>query len=162
MCLFSLANHDIAVFITPVINLVFGIETAFRGFRSNFAPRGKWTVGICNGLVGLVCVLILVVAAVDQGPDLCFAALFWFVNHYATGCFASLAAMAAATLVTIGLIFLKLRKSQMVSPTERLAAQRMVYYLALGFIYEVSVLVSTTGGMVTDRTRFSSCLSSTA
>lgn len=139
------ADGDIAVFIVPFIHLVFGVETTFRGVRSNFAPRGRWTVGFCLGVVGALVMMALIVAAVDRAPDFCFASLFWFVRPYANGSFAVLVTLSAITLVVIGTIFLKLHKARMVNPTERMAATRMIYYLVLGCISEVSRLNTSNG-----------------
>lgn len=80
----------------------------------------------------------LIVAIVERGPDFCFASLFWFIRTYSQGGFAVFLTVATITLVVMGTIFLKLNKSRTVSPTERMAASRMIYYLALGFISEVS------------------------
>lgn len=84
----------------------------------------------------------LIVAVIERAPDFCFASLFWFIRTYSTGGFAVFVAVATITLVVIGTIFIKLNRSRNVSQTERVAASRMIYYLALGFISEVSVLKS--------------------
>lgn len=81
----------------------------------------------------------LIVAIVERAPDFCFASLFWFIRTYSTGGFAVFVTVATITLIVIGTIFLKLNRSRTVSSTERVAATRMIYYLALGFISEVSV-----------------------
>lgn len=84
-------------------------------------------------------VVTLIVAAVDRAPDFCFASLFWFVRSYAAGCFAVFVTISATTLIVIGTIFGKLRNAKQVSPTERMAATRMIYYLVVGFISQVSL-----------------------
>lgn len=94
----------------------------------------------CLSAVGVFSLAALIVAAVDQSPDLCFASLFWFLRKYATGCFGVFLGMTVIQLVVIGTIFLKLNKSHMVDPTERMAASRMIYYLAIGFLSNVSSL----------------------
>ncbi|CAN8095325.1 unnamed protein product [Discula destructiva] len=129
-----------AIFVVPLTHLVFGLETAFRGVRSDFAPRGRWNVSICLACVGLMCVAAVVVGAFNRAPQLCFANLFFFLKHYSTGCFAVFSLVSLTTLLVIATIFLKLRKGQFVSATERLAATRMIFYLVLGFISEVFVL----------------------
>lgn len=129
-----------AVFIVPITHLVFGVEAAFRGVRSQFAPRGRWNVAKCLGTVGILTVLALIVAAVAQAPDFCFASLFWFLRVYAPGCFGAFVAISVILLVAIGVIFLRLNKSHMINPTERTAASRMIYYLVLGFISNVRAI----------------------
>lgn len=134
----DLLTSPLALFLVPFIHLVFGVETAFRGVRSQFAPRGKWNITICLGVVGAMTLVTLIVAVVERAPDFCFASLFWFIRTYSQGGFAVFLTVATITLVVMGTIFLKLNKSRTVSPTERMAATRMIYYLALGFISEVS------------------------
>lgn len=111
-----------------------------RGVRSQFAPRGRWNVGICIGIITTMCLAAVIVAAVDKAPDFCFASLFWFLRKYAPGCFAIFLGISVILLVNITIIFLKLSKSRSVDPTERMAATRMTFYLCLGFISNVSAL----------------------
>lgn len=108
--------------------------------RLHFAPRGRWNITICLSMVGTMSLVTVIVAAIDRAPDFCFASLFWFVRVYAPGGFAVFVTVAATTLIVIGTMFLKLNKSRNVSPTERVAASRMIYYLVLGFISEVRPL----------------------
>lgn len=133
-----LISRRLALFLVPFTHLVFGVEVAFRGVRSHFAPRGKWNITVCLAIVGLMSLVTTIVAAVERAPDFCFASLFWFIRAYAPGGFAVFVTVATTTLIIIGIVFLKLNKSRMVSPTERVAASRMIYYLVLGFISEVS------------------------
>lgn len=93
---------------------------------------------ICLGMVTILCLVALVVAATDRAPDFCFASLFWFVRVYAPGCLGVLLGVSVILLIVIPTIFFKLSKSHMVDPTERMAASRMIYYLTLGFISNVS------------------------
>lgn len=95
-------------------------------------------MSICLGVVAILVVVALVVAAVDKAPDFCFASLFWFLRTYAPGCFAVFLAVSITLLIVIGIMFVTLNKSHMVDPVERMAATRMIYYLALGFISNVS------------------------
>ncbi|KAJ4389203.1 hypothetical protein N0V93_006666 [Gnomoniopsis smithogilvyi] len=129
-----------ALFLVPFTHLVFGVEAALRGIRSNFAPRGKWNITICLAIVGAMTLVTLIVAIVEKAPDFCFASLFWFIRTYSTGGFAVFVTVATLTLIVMGTIFLKLNRSRNISPTERVAASRMIYYLALGFISEVFII----------------------
>lgn len=80
----------------------------------------------------------LIVAIAARAPDFCFASLFWIIAHYAEGCFVLLLGISIILVITIITIVLKLSKSPMIEPVERIAASRMVYYLTLGFISNVS------------------------
>lgn len=123
-----------ALFIAPYIHLVFGVETAVRGLRSQFSPRRRWTVAICIGTLSTFLLATLLVAAISRAPDFCFASLLWIVRPYAKGIFAVLLGVSIVLLIVIITIFVRLSKSRMVDPTERMAASRMSYYLILGFI----------------------------
>lgn len=129
---------DPALFIAPYIHLVFGVETAARGLRSQFSPRRRWTVAICLGTISTFLLATLLVAAISRAPDFCFASLLWIVKPYAKGIFAVFLGVSVVLLLAIIIIFVKLSKSRMVDPTERMAASRMIYYLILGFISNVS------------------------
>ncbi|KKY35557.1 hypothetical protein UCDDA912_g04466 [Diaporthe ampelina] len=123
-----------ALFIAPYIHLVFGVETAARGLRSQFSPRRRWTVAICLGTVSTFLLATFLVAAISRAPDFCFASLLWIVKPYAKGIFAVFLGVSVVLLLVIITIFVTLNKSRMVDPTERMAASRMIYYLILGFI----------------------------
>ncbi|KAK0674039.1 hypothetical protein QBC41DRAFT_70633 [Cercophora samala] len=124
-----------AVFLAPFIQLVFGVELTMRALRKElFAPRGKWNVSICSALVGLFTLAMFLVADFDQSPNFCLTSLFWFVAHYSTACFGLLTAIASILIICTVVIFIKLHSSTQVEVTARVAASRMVYYLALGAI----------------------------
>ncbi|ROW06016.1 hypothetical protein VMCG_04637 [Cytospora schulzeri] len=123
-----------ALFIAPYIQLVFGVETAVRGVRSQFSARRKWTVALCLGFVATFLLVSLFVAVGNKAPDYCFASLFWIIEHFAVGGFVLFLLISIALVIAISIILVKLCRSHMVEPVERLAASRMVYYLALGLI----------------------------
>jgi len=136
------ANHTIALFLTTYTQLVFGVETAMRALRKDqpFAPRAKWAVTICLATIGLLCLINFLVANFDRSLNFCLLSLFWFVAHYSTGCFALLVGITSTLLVCTGIIFLKLTRSIKIEVTARVAASRMVYYMALAIISNVSFL----------------------
>lgn len=127
------------MFLAPFIQLVFGVELTLRALRKElFAPRGKWNVSICSALVGLFTLAMFLVADFDQSPNFCLTSLFWFVAHYSTACFGLLTAIASVLIICTVVIFIKLHSSIQIEVTARVAASRMVYYLALGAISIVS------------------------
>ncbi|KAK0615950.1 hypothetical protein B0T17DRAFT_361363 [Bombardia bombarda] len=124
-----------AVFIVPYTQLIFGLEIMMRGLKKQpFAPRGKWSVTICLTIIGLLILTNFLVANFDRSPNFCLTSLFWFVGHYSTGCFALLTGICATLLVCTIVVFVKLHRSTKIEVTERVAASRMVYYMALGAI----------------------------
>lgn len=127
------------MFIVPYIQLVFGVEVALRGMRSKpFAPRGKWDVSICMAIVGMCLLANFLVADFIRTNDFCFASLFFFVRKYAVGIFGVLAGITSVLILCVVYIFIRLSRSTKVDSTERVAASRMVYYLALAIISNVS------------------------
>lgn len=130
---------DTALFIVPYTQLVFAVELALRGMRKQpFAPRGKWTVTICLTTIGLLTLANFLVADFIRTNDFCFGSLFWFVAKYSVGCFAILVAVASIILVCVIAVAVKLYRSIKIEVTERVCASRMVYYMALAFISNVS------------------------
>ncbi|KAH6845481.1 hypothetical protein B0I37DRAFT_417014 [Chaetomium sp. MPI-CAGE-AT-0009] len=124
-----------AVFIAPYTQLVFGAEIAIRSLRKNpFAPRGKYNVSICLSIVGMLVLANFLVANFDQPSDFCITSLFWFIAHYSVMCFGLLVAIASTVLASAVTVFLRLHRSIRVEVTARVAASRMVYYLALAVI----------------------------
>jgi len=73
-----------------------------------------------------------------RSPDVCFASLFWFVSQYAQGCFVILLVIAIILFVGIAIIFVRLSRSVTVETCQRVTASRMVYYLALAVLSNVS------------------------
>jgi intracellular septation protein A len=78
------------------------------------------------------------VADFIRANNFCFGSLFWFVAKYAVGCFALLVATAAIILICVVIVAVRLYKSNNIEVTERVCASRMVYYMALAFVSNVS------------------------
>ncbi|KAK3685498.1 hypothetical protein B0T22DRAFT_220115 [Podospora appendiculata] len=124
-----------AVFLAPYTQLVFGLETTMRGLRKTpFAPRGKWSVTICLTIIGLLTLTNFLVANFDRSPNFCLTSLFWFVAHYSVGCFALLVGITSTLIACTVIVFVRLHRSIKIDVTERVAASRMVYYMALAAI----------------------------
>jgi hypothetical protein len=128
-----------ALFIAPYTQLVFGIEIAIRALRKQpFAPRGKYNVTICLAIIGMLTLVNFLVAAFDQARNFCLTSLFWFVSHWSLLCFALLVVISVVVLACTIIIFVRLYRSIKIEVTARVAASRMVYYLALAVITTVS------------------------
>lgn len=137
-----------AVFIAPYIQLVFAVEIAIRALqRKPFAPRGRYSVTICLATVGMLILVNFLVAAFDRPRDFCLTSLFWFVSHYALLCFGLLVAIAALVMVCTVIIFVKLYRSIKIEVSARVAASKMVYYLALAVISTVCHLLCASGAV---------------
>ncbi len=118
---------------------MFGVEITIRGLQKKpFRPRGKWTVTICLTIIGLLTLANFLIADFDRSIDFCFTSLFFFLAHYSVGCFAGLTAITSVLLICAVTIFVRLHRSVKIEVAERVAASRMVYYLALGVISNVS------------------------
>ncbi|KAL0944056.1 uncharacterized protein CTRU02_201943 [Colletotrichum truncatum] len=124
-----------AVFIVPYIQLVFALEVAIRSLRRNpLPPRGKWNVTICLAIVGTFLLITYLVTLFIRPPNFCFASLFWFVQRWKEGCFVLLSLISATLLGSTMVIFFRLHNNSRIEATERVAASRMVYFMAVAFI----------------------------
>ncbi|CCF42440.1 hypothetical protein CH063_12440 [Colletotrichum higginsianum] len=124
-----------AVFIVPYIQLVFALEVAFRSLRKNpLPPRSKWNVTICLAIVGTFLLATYLVTLFVRPPNFCFASLFWFVQRWKEGCFVLLTFISVALLASTLIIFFRLHNNAKIENSERVAASRMVYFLAVAFI----------------------------
>ncbi|KAK2065605.1 hypothetical protein LY76DRAFT_216609 [Colletotrichum caudatum] len=124
-----------AVFIVPYMQLVFALEVAFRSLRKNpLPPRSKWNVTICLAIVGTFLLITYLVTLFVRPPNFCFASLFWFVQRWKEGCFVILTTISVALLASTLVIFFRLHNNATIENSERVAASRMVYFLAVAFI----------------------------
>ncbi|OLN81379.1 hypothetical protein CCHL11_10164 [Colletotrichum chlorophyti] len=124
-----------AVFIVPFIQLVFALEVAIRSLRKNpLPPRGKWNVTICLAIVGTLLLTTYLVTLFIRPPNFCFASLFWFVQRWKEGCFVLFTLISATLLGSTLAVFFRLHNNARIEYSERVAASRMVYYLAIAFI----------------------------
>jgi hypothetical protein len=129
-----------ALFIAAVIQLFFGLETTWRGIQKKpFEPRGRWNVTIVLVFVGMALLAAFLVADFIRSRDECFGSLFWFVVEYADIIWAVFAAIAVLLIACAVTIFLRLSRNAKIEPGERVAASRMVFFLALAVISIVSL-----------------------
>jgi hypothetical protein len=70
--------------------------------------------------------------------DHCLASLLWFVSDFGEIGLILLATVAGLLLISAVVIFVRLSRSNMVEQNQRIAASRMVYYMAIGFVSLVS------------------------
>jgi hypothetical protein len=128
-----------AIFLVPYIQIVFGIECAIRSLRKQpFQPRGKYDVTICLVVVLLMGIGTWVPTHLNKEMDRCFASLVWFVGRFGlegTVLYATVGALAIASAI---LIFVRLSTVSSVDHNQRIAASRMVYYLAMSIVSLVS------------------------
>lgn len=117
---------------------------AIRSLRKNpLPPRGKWNVTICLAIVGTFLLITYLVTLFIRPPNFCFASLFWFVQRWKEGCFALLVLISAVLFGCAMIIFFRLHNNSRIENAERVAASRMVYFLAVAFISTVSPLQPT-------------------
>lgn len=129
-----------ALFLVPYIQLVFSVEISLRGLRRKpFPKRGKYTMAICLFVVCMLVLINFLVADLDRAPDFCFASLFWYIAVYSRGSFAVLLAIDVILVICLTIISVRLTHSTEIEISERVAASRMVYYLALAILSNVSV-----------------------
>lgn len=106
--------------------------------KQPFLPRGKWTVTGCLAILGAALLATFLVSHFIRPPNFCFPSLFWFVQWWKDGVFVLLIIIAAVLLICTIVIFWRLHSCCQVDSTERVAASRLVYYLAIAIIPIVS------------------------
>ncbi|KAF4978112.1 hypothetical protein FZEAL_5444 [Fusarium zealandicum] len=128
-------NLTLALFITPVIQLIFGLELTIRISKpSVFPARGRWNVLICLAVTGVWLLLTYLITFAVRPSNFCFAGLFWYLHEYNTGCFGVLTSVVLVLLVLCGIISFKLHSGAKMSCAERDEASRMIYYMIIGLI----------------------------
>lgn len=130
------------VWLVAIILVVFGVEVAYRGFKDEkFGPRGPWNTPICWSTVAFLMLLIWIPSrAREAEPDRCLANLIFFASTWSDFGVAINSLLVLAYLVLGSLITWKLYKTAQIDREERIAASRMVYYLAVGAFLMLFVL----------------------
>ncbi|KAI8714337.1 hypothetical protein NCS52_01153400 [Fusarium sp. LHS14.1] len=124
-----------ALFITPFIQLVFGLELAIRVTKPSIFPaRGRWNVVACLVIIGLFLLVTFSITFAIQPPNFCFAGLFWYLHRYNLGCFGLLTAIVVSILIQCGVISFKLHTGSSMSFAMRDEASRMVYYMVIALL----------------------------
>ncbi|PHH71816.1 hypothetical protein CDD82_6326 [Ophiocordyceps australis] len=112
-----------ALFIVPLIQLVFGLETTVRAlWRPPFPPRPKWVVPVCLTVVVLALISAYIVTRFKLPPNFCFAELMWLVQRWSAGCVGLLLGIALALLVACIIIFVQLYRYRRSYEVERVSA----------------------------------------
>lgn len=106
--------------------------------KNPFQPRGKYEVSICLGIIVIMLIGTWIPTNLRREHDRCFASLLWFVSDFGEIGLILLATIAGLLLISAVVIFIRLSRSNMVEPNQRIAASRMVYYMAVGFVSLVS------------------------
>ena len=94
---------------------------------------------ICFVLINILLVATGLVAFFIRAPNFCFASLFWFVAKWAEGAFALLVIIDVVLVGCIVVIYMKLTRYTTIQNSERVGASRIVYYLIVGVLSNVSV-----------------------
>lgn len=145
VCLVSICTPSIvltllaAIFLVPLIQVVFGLECALRSLRkSPFQARGKYDVTICLAVILLLLIGSWVPTILFKQPKICFASLLWFVSSFGMIAFLTLAVAVGLMIFSAITIFARLSGASTVDQHQRIAASRMVYYLVIGIVSLVS------------------------
>jgi hypothetical protein len=130
---------NLALFIVPYLQLVFGLECALRSLRkSPFQARGKYDVTICCAVVVLLLIGTWLLSHLMPQPNSCFASLVWFVAKFGKLGLVLLSITAGLMTLSAVIIFIRLSKVSLIDEQQRIAASRMVFYLVLGIVSLVS------------------------
>lgn len=120
------------------------METTIRALRKRaFASLGRWTVSVCVTIVIVALAATYVVTRFVRAPNFCFASMYWFVQRWRVACFSILVAITGTLLLSCCITFLRLLYSSNAGAVERIAASRMVYYMCIASITNVSTKTAT-------------------
>ncbi|KAI5461168.1 hypothetical protein BGZ63DRAFT_404064 [Mariannaea sp. PMI_226] len=131
-----------AFLLLPIIQVVFGLELAIRALkrRRPFPARGRWNTVICLAGVVLCVMVALTITMMMRPPNFCFACLVWYLQPYQLGCFIFLIVVVALLAVEVTIVFFRLVNATNLGPMERIEASRMVYFLIVAIVSNVSNL----------------------
>ncbi|PNY24857.1 Uncharacterized protein TCAP_05209 [Tolypocladium capitatum] len=130
-----------ALFVTPYIQLVFGLETALRALRRySFPQRRKWAVPTCLGIVAAGLIGTYVLTRFVVPPNFCYAELLWTVQRWSLGCFALLTIIALSLLIASLITIAGVYRTSAISETNRACASWMACYMVLAAV-TMSVMI---------------------
>lgn len=132
----------LALFIVPFIQVVFGVECAFRSLRKfPFQARGKYDVVICGVAILLMLTGSWVPTFLKKQTPQCFGSLLWFVTVFGKEGFVMFCVLLGLMIISAIVIYARLSTVNMVDQHQRIAASRVVYYLVLGIMSLVSIYI---------------------
>ncbi|EPQ66085.1 Bgt-2720 [Blumeria graminis f. sp. tritici] len=124
-----------AIFIVPYIQVVLGIECAFRALQNlPFQARGKYNVSKCGAIVFVMLIATWIPSFLVPAPDICLASLLGFITRYGVPGIIIFSSAAGLMFISALTIFLKLSTANFVDQHQRIAASRIVHYMAVGFV----------------------------
>lgn len=131
----STSANQSGLFIVPYLQLVFGLECAFRSLRKlPFQARGRYDVVICVGVVVLMLIGTWVPSHIDPEEDYCFASLVWFITKFGFPGFILLTTIMGLLISSGIIIYVRLSTVSTIDQHQRIAASRMVYYMVLAVV----------------------------
>ncbi|CCU82829.1 hypothetical protein BGHDH14_bgh02449 [Blumeria hordei DH14] len=124
-----------AIFIVPYIQVVLGLECAFRALQNlPFQARGKYNVSKCGAIVLVMLIATWIPSFLVPAPDICLASLLGFITRYGVPGIIIFSSAAGLMFISALTIFIKLSTANFVDQHQRIAASRIVHYMAVGFV----------------------------
>lgn len=135
-----LLTPALAVWIVGFVLLVFGSEAVYRGLKKDrFAPRGRWNTPICWIVVAIMLTLTSIAPLIRPRPDdRCVASLLIWASPWSDIAIILTSSLIFLYIVIALILTVQLVRTSKIEREERIAASRIVYYLAIG----VAVFVS--------------------
>lgn len=93
-------------------------------------------------VIKILLVITGLVAFFIRAPNFCFASLFWFVAKWAEGAVALFILIAVTLALCIAFLYVKLTRHSTIETSERVGASRMIYYLVVAVLSNVSPGIS--------------------
>lgn len=112
--------------------LVFGLETAFRSLRRvRFPSRNRWHIPTAIAMIATMTFAAWATANVFPTRGKCLTGLIWWTARYAKLAVVLALGLLALYPASAVIITVQLVKTVTVDKAERIAATRVVYYLAV-------------------------------
>lgn len=98
----------------------------------------RWTVPICIVLVVIGLVGLYVLTLFERAPNFCFATLAFFIQRWKLETFIIFSVITGLLFFSAIITYTRLLTSNVVGAMERKAGSKMVYYLCIAVITNVS------------------------
>lgn len=122
--------------------MILATETVYRGFkRTRFSKRGRWNMIIC-GLAVLVASILSWIPTIGRKRTdaVCMADFIMFAAHWADVGLGINIGLIAGYCMLGSILAVQLIRASRLERDERIAASRVVYYLAIGVVLMVSLI----------------------
>ncbi|KAH0534164.1 hypothetical protein FGG08_007242 [Glutinoglossum americanum] len=128
----TLTAFTTAIWLVPITIKVFAAETAIRALRNpRFPPRGRKTIPACLAAILILIVVMWAPSRIYPAEDRCIASLMFYIRSKGKAGVVSILCIAGVIIISLVITLVQLSRNVQIRKDERIAASRMVYYLAI-------------------------------